>query len=72
MRFDVLLELVILVYFNAISIDFYSVKSLNALIWCHFHVYKWENAYSKDLYAWRILMNFYLFIKRWKEEGVGH
>ena len=26
-RFDVFLDLVILVYFNAISIDFYSVKS---------------------------------------------
>ena len=27
-RFDVFLDLVILVYFNAISIDFYAVKSL--------------------------------------------
>ena len=25
---------------------------------CDFHVYKWENAYIKDLYALRILMNF--------------
>ena len=25
---------------------------------CNFHVYKWENAYIKDLFALRILMNF--------------
>ena len=66
--FDVFLDLVILVYFNAISIAFYSVKSFTALIWCNFNIYKWENAYSKDLNAWRILMNFYLFIK--VKEGV--
>ena len=24
---------------------------------------KWENAYSKDFNAWKILMNFYLFIE---------
>ena len=38
------LDLVILVYFNAISIDFYAIKSLSALILCNFHLYKWENA----------------------------
>ena len=27
------------------------------------HVYKWENAYIRDLNAWEILKNFYLFIK---------
>ena len=49
---DVLLDLVILVYFNAvilvyfnaISIDFCAIKSLSALILCNFHLYKWENA----------------------------
>ena len=35
---------------------------------CNFHVYKWENAYSKDLNAWRILMNFH-FLLRWKKAG---
>ena len=39
--FDVFLDLVILVYFNAISIDVYAVS---AFILCNFHVYKWENA----------------------------
>ena len=41
---DVFLDLVILVYFNAISIDFCAIKSLSALILCNFHLYKWENA----------------------------
>ena len=48
---DVFLDLVILVYFNAIScifnalsIDFCAIKSLSALILCNFHFYKWENA----------------------------
>ena len=36
---------------------------------CNFHVYKWENAYSKDLNAWKILMNFYLFIEVKKGGG---
>ena len=31
-RFDVFLDLVILVYFNAISIDFYEVKSFICII----------------------------------------
>ena len=43
-RFDVFLDLVILVYFNAISVDFCAIKSLSALILCNFHLYKWENA----------------------------
>ena len=42
----------------------------SALILCNFHVYKWENAYSKDLNAWTILMNFYLFIEVKKGGGV--
>ena len=41
---DVFLDLVILVYFNAISIDFCAIRSLSALILCNFHLYKWENA----------------------------
>ena len=42
-------------------------RTLSVLILCNFHVYKWENAYNKDLNAWRILMIFYLLIKvkRW-------
>ena len=36
---------------------------------CNFHVYKCENAYSKDLNAWKILMNFYIFIKVKKGGG---
>ena len=44
-------------YFNAISIDFYAVSCLSALIMCKIHVYNWENANTKDLNAWRILMN---------------
>ena len=51
MRFDVFLNLVFLVYFNAISIDFYAVKCLSALIMCNFHVYNGENANIKDLNA---------------------
>ena len=51
---DVFLDLVILVYFNAISIDFCAIKSLSALILCNFHLYKWENALCKDLNAWGI------------------
>ena len=34
------------------------LRALFAFILCNFHVYKWENAYIKDLYALRILMNF--------------
>ena len=37
---------------------------------CNVHVYKWENAYSKDLNAWKILMNFYIFIKVKKGGGI--
>ena len=39
------------------------------MILCNFHVYKGENAYSKDLNAWKILMNFYLFIEVKKGGG---
>ena len=48
---------VILVYFNAISIDFYAIKSFIYII------YKWVNAYSRRLNAWGILMKFYLFLQ---------
>ena len=37
---------------------FIQLRALFAFILCDFHVYKWENAYVKDLYALRILMNF--------------
>ena len=40
-------------------------SALSALILCNFHVYKWENAYSKDLNAWGI---FIIFL-RWKKGG---
>ena len=56
--FDVFLDLVNFVNFYAISIDFYAVKCIFCIYFCNFHVYKWENAYIKDLYALRILMNF--------------
>ena len=46
-------------------------RALSALIMCNLHVCKWENAYSKDLNAWRILMNFYLFIEVKKAGGGG-
>ena len=42
--FDIFLDLVILVYFNAISIDICAMKSLSVLILCNFHLYKWDNA----------------------------
>ena len=45
------------------------LRALSALILCNFHVYQWENAYSKDLIAWKILMNFYLFIEVKKGGG---
>ena len=43
-KFLTRLDLVILVYFNAISIDFCAIKSLSALILCNFNLYKWEKA----------------------------
>ena len=46
------------------------LRVLSALILCNIHVYKWENAYSKNLNAWGILMNFNLFIKVKKGAGV--
>ena len=38
---------------------FIRLRALFAFILCNFHVYKLENAYIKDLYASRVLMNFY-------------
>ena len=73
--FDVNLDLVKFALFNAISIDFYAVKSFICIffvILCNFHVYKWENAYSKDLNAWKILMNIYLFIEVKKGGALVH
>ena len=37
---------------------FIRLSALFAFILCQVYVYKWENAYLKDLYALRILMNF--------------
>ena len=42
-NFDVFLDLVILVYFNSISIDLYAVKCFMCIYFENFHVYKWEN-----------------------------
>ena len=48
----------------------YAVKSFICIYFCNFHVYKWENAYSRDLNAWGILLNFYLL--RWiRHKGGG-
>ena len=44
--------------------------ALSVFILCNIHVYKWENAYVKDLYAWKILMNF-LCIYLCEEKGGG-
>ena len=43
-------------------------RVLSAFILCNFHVYKWENAYSKDLNAWNFLMNF-IYLLKWKKGG---
>ena len=49
------------------------LSALSAFILCYFYVYKWENAYIKDLlYAWRILMIFFKFIYLGKGRGGGH
>ena len=31
----------------------YSLKCIICINLCNIHVYKWENAYIKDLYSWR-------------------
>ena len=59
--FDVFLDLVILAYFYAISIDFCAVNCFICIFWCNFHVYKWENVNIKDLDALRFLM-FFLYL----------
>ena len=41
-HFDICLDLVMLVSFIAIYIDFYSVKCFICIYFCSFHVYKWE------------------------------
>ena len=43
--------IVILPYFNAISVDFHAVKCLITFILFNFHVCKWKNAYIKDFNA---------------------
>ena len=57
--FDVFLDLVILVYLNSISVDFYAVKCLICINYVSFHVYKLEKACITDLNASRILMNLF-------------
>ena len=69
--FDVFLDLVILPYFNAISMDFYAVKFLINIILCNFHVCKWKNAYIIDLNALWILMNFLCIYLGEKGGGVA-
>ena len=66
--FYVFLDLVILPYFHAISINFYAVKC-STFILCNVHVCKWKNAYIKDLNALRILIKF-LCIYLGEERGV--
>ena len=46
--FDVFLDLVILPYFNAISVDFYAVKCLNLHLFCVISMFE---SYIKDLSA---------------------
>ena len=48
---DFIFDSVVLVYFNAISIDFRAIRSFICIILCNIHVYKWENAFSQDLNA---------------------
>ena len=50
--------IVILPYFNAISVDFYAVKCLIYIYFVYFHICNWKNVYIKDSNALRILMNF--------------
>ena len=47
--FDYFLDLLILVCFNTIAIDFYSIKcfNLSALIMCNFNVYNFTGSISK-------------------------
>ena len=52
MRFGRFSDLVILVYLNAISIDFYSVKCFICINYiCNFHVYNLENANIKNIFS---------------------
>ena len=65
--------IVILPYFNAISMDFYafSVKVFNLHLFCVISMFVSEkNAYIKDLNALRILMNF-LCIYLGEKKGGG-
>ena len=61
--------IVILPYFNAISVNFYAVKCLIYIL--NFHFCKWKNVYIKDLNAWRILMNFLCIYFGEKRGGVA-
>ena len=58
-RFDIFLDLVILPYFNAISIQFMRLSVESTFILCNIHVCYLENAYKKDLNAVRFLINFF-------------
>ena len=44
--------------FMQILLIFIRLCAFSAFILFICHFYKWKNAYIKDLYAWRILMNF--------------
>ena len=63
--YDVFLDLVILVYFNAISIDLYAIRGFKVKCFiCIFFgvisVFISGRMHIKDLlYAWRIWMNFF-------------
>ena len=64
------MDLVILPYFNAISMDFYVVKCLIYIYFVLFLFVSENNAYIKYLNALRILMNF-LCIYLGEKEGEG-
>ena len=70
-RWRFFLDLVIFAYFNATLIDFYAVKGFICIYLCNFYVFTREIADTKDLNAWRILMNFLcIFLGEGKGGGV--
>ena len=54
--------IVILPYFNAISVDFCAVKCLIYIYFVKFPCSKWKNAYIKDLNALRIFNEFSIYL----------
>ena len=69
--FDVFLDLVILAYFNVISIHFYASKvRWSAFILYNFNISKWEKAYSKRFECLKIFNEFLcVYLLRWREGG---